>query len=43
MRYNTSVSETNRRAVKRGTLKASNQTGRLLFKRTNVDNWLEAR
>ena len=40
----TSVSEsTIRRAVKRGTLKASNQTGRLLFKRTNVDNWLEAK
>ena len=37
----TSVSEsTIRRAVKRGTLKASNQTGRLLFKRTSVDNWL---
>ena len=38
----TSVSEsTIRRAVKRGTLKASSQTGRLLFKRTAVDNWLK--
>tara|TARA_B100000424_G_scaffold206883_1_gene164051 strand:- start:174 stop:392 length:219 start_codon:yes stop_codon:yes gene_type:complete len=38
----TSVSEsTIRRAVKKSVLKASNQTGRLLFKRINVDNWLE--
>lgn len=38
----TSVSEsTIRRAVKRGTLKSSQQTGRLLFKRTDVDNWLK--
>ena len=38
----TSVSEsTIRRAIKRGVLKSSNQTGRLLFKRINVDNWLK--
>ena len=42
-RYSSISDSTIRRAVKRGTLKASNQTGRLLFKRTNVDNWLEAR
>ena len=36
-----SVSEsTIRRAIKRGTLKASNQTGRLLFKHNDVDRWL---
>ena len=40
----TSVSEsTIRRAVRRGTLKASNQTGRLLFKRTDVDKWLRGK
>ena len=40
----TSVSEsTIRRAVRRGKLKASNQTGRLLFKRTDVDKWLGAK
>lgn len=38
----TSVSgSTIRRAIKRGVLKASNQTGRLLFKRIDVDNWLK--
>tara|TARA_Y100000816_G_scaffold86453_1_gene59524 strand:- start:43 stop:261 length:219 start_codon:yes stop_codon:yes gene_type:complete len=38
----TSVSEsTIRRAIKRGVLKSSNQTGRLLFKKINVDNWLK--
>ena len=37
----TSVSEsTIRRAVRRGTLKASTSTGRLLFKKSNVDKWL---
>ena len=36
-----SISEsTVRRAIKRGVLKASNQTGRLLFKVSNVDSWL---
>ena len=40
----TSVSgSTIRRAIKRGVLKASNQTGRLLFKRTDVDKWLGAK
>ena len=35
----TSVSEsTIRRAVKRGTLKSSKGTGRLLFKQSNIDN-----
>ena len=37
----TSVSEsTVRRAVKRGTLKASHSTGKLLFKVSSVDRWL---
>ena len=36
-----SISEsTVRRAVKKGTLKASTQTGKLLFKISNVDRWL---
>jgi excisionase family DNA binding protein len=36
-----SISEsTVRRAIKRGSLLASNQTGRLLFKVSNVDKWL---
>ena len=38
-----SISEsTVRRAIKRGVLKASNQTGRLLFKVSNVDKWLSS-
>jgi excisionase family DNA binding protein len=38
----TSVSEsTIRRAVKRGTLKSSKGTGRLLFKQSDIDNWLK--
>ena len=38
----TSVSEsTVRRAVKRGVLKASHSTGKLLFKVSSVDNWLK--
>ena len=37
----TSVSEsTIRRAIKTGVLKVSNQTGKLLFKRINVDKWI---
>ena len=37
-----SVSEsTIRRAVKRGTLKASHSTGKLLFKVSSVDKWLK--
>ncbi len=37
-----SVSEsTVRRAVKRGVLKASHSTGKLLFKVSSVDNWLK--
>lgn len=37
-----SISEsTVRRAVKNGSLKASNATGKLLFKLSEVDNWLE--
>ena len=36
-----SVSDsTTRRAVKKGVLKASQATGRLLFKKSNVDKWL---
>ena len=40
-KYSNLSESTIRRAVKRGTLKASNQTGRLLFKYTDVDNWLK--
>ena len=37
----TSVSEsTNRRAIKKGVLKTSDKTGRLLFKVSDVDRWL---
>lgn len=37
----TSVSEsTIRRAIKKGVLKASDNTGRLLFKVSDVDSWL---
>ena len=39
--YSNLSESTIRRAVKRGTLKSSNQTGRLLFKSTDVDNWLK--
>ena len=36
-----SVSEsTVRRAIRKGTLKASNSTGKLLFKVSSVDRWL---
>ena len=38
----TSVSKsTIRRAIKRGTLKASHSTGKLLFKVSSVDRWLK--
>ena len=38
----TSVSEsTVRRAVRMGSLKASQSTGKLLFKISNVDKWLQ--
>ena len=40
-KYSNLSESTIRRAVKRGTLKSSNQTGRLLFKYTDVDNWLK--
>ena len=37
-----SISEsTVRRAVKGGSLKASQNTGKLLFKATEIDKWLE--
>jgi excisionase family DNA binding protein len=37
----TSVSEsTIRRAIKKGVLKASDKTGRILFKVSDVDRWL---
>ena len=39
--YTSASGSTIRRAIKRGVLKASNQTGRLLFKRIDVDNWLK--
>jgi|TARA_Y100001980_G_C14549302_1_gene331102 excisionase family DNA binding protein len=39
----TSVSEsTIRRAIKKGVLKSSNKTGRLLFKVSDVDRWLNS-
>ena len=40
-KYSNLSESTIRRAVKRGTLKAANQTGRLLFKYTDLDNWLK--
>ena len=39
-RYTSMSDSTIRRAVKRGTLKASNSTGKLLFKVSSVDRWL---
>ena len=39
-RYSSLSDSTIRRAVRRGTLKASTSTGRLLFKKSNVDKWL---
>ena len=39
-RYSSISDSTIRRAVRRGTLKASTSTGRLLFKKSNVDIWL---
>jgi excisionase family DNA binding protein len=38
--YASVSNSTIRRAVKRGSLKASQSTGKLLFKLSNVDNWL---
>ena len=39
-RYSSISDSTIRRAVRRGTLKASASTGRLLFKKSDVDRWL---
>ena len=39
-RYSSISDSTIRRAVRRGTLKVSTSTGRLLFKKSNVDKWL---
>ena len=39
-RYTSMSDSTIRRAVKRGTLKASHSTGKLLFKVSSVDRWL---
>ena len=39
-RYSSISDSTIRRAVRKGTLKASTSTGRLLFKKSNVDKWL---
>ena len=39
-RYTSVSSSTIRRAVKKGKLKASQSTGKLLFKLSNVDRWL---
>ena len=38
--YASVSNSTIRRAVKRGNLKASQSTGKLLFKLSNVDRWL---
>ena len=38
--YTSVSSSTIRRAVKRGALKVSNSTGKLLFKVSDVDRWL---
>ena len=39
--YSNLSESTIRRASKRGVLKASQSTGRLLFKKSNVDKWLQ--
>ena len=39
-KYSSISDSTIRRAVRRGTLKASTSTGRLLFKKSDVDRWL---
>jgi len=39
--YTSLSAATIRRAVKRGVLKASHSTGKLLFKVSSVDNWLK--
>ena len=39
-RYTSVSNSTIRRAVKKGKLKASQSTGKLLFKLSNVDRWL---
>jgi len=39
--YSSLSESTIRRAVKRGSLKASHVTGKLLFKVSSVDNWLK--
>ena len=38
-KYSSISDSTIRRAVRRGTLKASTSTGRLLLKKSNVDKW----
>ena len=38
--YTSLSNSTIRRAIQRGILKASNSTGKLLFKVSNVDRWL---
>jgi excisionase family DNA binding protein len=38
--YTSLSNSTIRRAIQRGMLKASNSTGKLLFKVSNVDRWL---
>ena len=40
-KYSACSESTIRRAVKRGVLKSSKATGRLLFKVSSVDNWLK--
>ena len=40
IQYSSVSDSTIRRAVKKGVLKASQSTGRLLFKKSNVDKWL---
>ena len=38
--YSSLSESTVRRAIRKGTLKASNSTGKLLFKVSSVDRWL---
>lgn len=40
-KYASISDSTIRRAIRKGNLKASQQTGRLLFKKTDVDKWLK--
>ena len=41
VRYTGLSDSTIRRAIRKGILKAGNRGGKLLFKKTNIDRWLQ--